>query len=83
VQKRRIYDITNVLEGRVVLVQLIRFLVLKLTHPGLNPKFDMSVIFTANYSFSRRRRPRRQRVALDDGLRESQDQADLVFRMCS
>jgi hypothetical protein len=29
----------------------------ELTHPGLNPIFDMSVIFTANYSFSGRRHP--------------------------
>jgi hypothetical protein len=47
-------------EGNIAecLVQLIRFLVVKLTHPGLNPKFNMSVAFTANYSFSGRRRPR-------------------------
>jgi hypothetical protein len=39
---------------RVNLAQLVRFLVVELTHPGLNPIFDMSVTFTANYSFSRR-----------------------------
>jgi hypothetical protein len=65
--------------GRVGLTQLVRFLVVELTHPGSNPKFDMSVAFTANYSFSGRRRHRRQRVALDDRLCESQDQADSVF----
>jgi hypothetical protein len=46
--------------SRVGLAQLVRFLVVKLTHPGSNPKFGMSVTFTANYSFSGRRRPRRQ-----------------------
>jgi hypothetical protein len=39
---------------RVVLVQLIRFLVVKLTHLDLNPKFDMGVASMANYSFSGR-----------------------------
>jgi hypothetical protein len=43
---------------RVGLAQLVRFLVVKLTHPGSNPKFDMGVAFTANYFFSGRRRPR-------------------------
>jgi hypothetical protein len=36
----------------VGLAQLVRFLVVELTHPGSNPKFDMCVAFTANYSFS-------------------------------
>jgi hypothetical protein len=35
---------------------LIRFLVVELIYPYLNSKFDMSVIFIANYSFSWRRR---------------------------
>jgi hypothetical protein len=39
------------------LPQLVRFLVVKLNHLGSNPKFDMRVIFMANYSFSGRRRP--------------------------
>jgi hypothetical protein len=65
------------------LTQLVRFIVVKLTHPDSNPRFDMSVAFTTNYSFSSRRRPRRQRDALDDRLRESQDQAASVFRRCS
>jgi hypothetical protein len=30
---------------------------MKLTHSVLNPKFGMSVIFTANYSFNGRRHP--------------------------
>jgi hypothetical protein len=30
---------------------------MKLTHSVSNPKFGMSVIFTANYSFSGRRHP--------------------------
>jgi hypothetical protein len=41
----------------VSLVQLIRFIAVELTHPGLNSRFDMSVAFTTNYSFSERRRP--------------------------
>jgi hypothetical protein len=67
----------------VGLAQLVRFLVVELTHPGLNPRFDMCVAFTVNYSFSESRRPHRQRVTLDDRLCESQDQTGLVFRMCS
>jgi hypothetical protein len=34
------------------LVQLVRFLVVKLIHSNLNSRFDMSVIFTTNYSFN-------------------------------
>jgi hypothetical protein len=48
-----------VLNSRVDLVQLIRFLVVKITHSCLNPRFDMSAIFTTNYFFSGRRRLRR------------------------
>jgi hypothetical protein len=40
---------------RVGLTQLVRFLVVKLIHSDLNPKFYMSVAFTDNYSFSGRR----------------------------
>jgi hypothetical protein len=47
-------------DGRVGLAQLVRFLVVELTHSGLNPKFDMCVVFMSNYSFSKRRRLRRQ-----------------------
>jgi hypothetical protein len=65
------------------LIQLVRFLLVKLTHPVLNHRFDMGVVFTANYFFSGKQRPRRQRVALGDRLHESQDQADSVFQMCS
>jgi hypothetical protein len=61
----------------VGLARLVGFLVVELTHSGLNSIFDMSVVFTANYFFSGRRRPRRQRDALGDRLRESQDQAGL------
>jgi hypothetical protein len=43
--------------SRVVLVQLVRFLVIKLIHSSLNFRFDIRVIFTTNYSFTRRRRP--------------------------
>jgi hypothetical protein len=39
----------------------------------------MNIIFMANYSFSGRRRPRRQQDALGDRLPESQDQAGSVF----
>jgi hypothetical protein len=38
--------------SRVRLAQLIRFLVVELIHPVLNHRFDMSVVFTINYSFS-------------------------------
>jgi hypothetical protein len=41
--------------SKVGLAQLVRFLVVELTHPGSNPRFDMGVAFTANYSFSGRR----------------------------
>jgi hypothetical protein len=41
---------------RVDLVQLIRFLVVKLNHSDLNHIFDMCVTFTHNYSFSGRQR---------------------------
>jgi hypothetical protein len=51
---------------RVGLTQLIRFLVVELTYSGLNLRFDMGVTFTANYYFSGRRCPRRQRDALYD-----------------
>jgi hypothetical protein len=37
---------------KVGLVQLVRFIVVELTHSGLNPIFDMGVTFIANYSFS-------------------------------
>jgi hypothetical protein len=61
------------------LAQLIRFLMVELTYPGSNPKFDMSVVFMTNYFFSGRRRPHRQRGTLDNRLRESQDQVSSVF----
>jgi hypothetical protein len=54
--------------GRVGLDQLVRFLVVELTHPGSNPRFDMGVAFTTNYFLSGRRHPRRQRGALGDQL---------------
>jgi hypothetical protein len=66
-------------ERRVALAQLIRFLVVELTHLNSNPRFDMGAAFTANYSFSERRHPHRQRCTLGDRLRESQDQAGSVF----
>jgi hypothetical protein len=69
--------------GRVSLDQLVRFLVVKLTYSDSNPKFNMSVVFMANYSFSGRRYPRRQRDTLSDRLHKFQDQTDLVFQMCS
>jgi hypothetical protein len=67
------------LSCRVGLVQLVRFQVVKLIHLGLNHRFNMSVVFTANYSFSGRRRLRRQRDALSNRLHESQDQASSLF----
>jgi hypothetical protein len=39
-------------------INWVRFLVVELTHPDSNLRFDMDVTFTINYSFSRRRRPR-------------------------
>jgi hypothetical protein len=39
------------------LAQLVRFLVVELTHPDSNFRFDMSVVFMTNYSFSGGRRP--------------------------
>jgi hypothetical protein len=39
---------------RVALAQLVRFLVVELTHSDSNPGFDMSITFTTNYSFSGR-----------------------------
>jgi hypothetical protein len=39
---------------RVGLVQLVRFLLVELIYLGLNLRFDMSVIFMINYSFSGR-----------------------------
>jgi hypothetical protein len=82
-----VFRLPQVIQGfghyRVGLAQLIRFLVVELTHLGLNTRFDIRVIFTANYSFSGRRRPHRQRDALGDRLCESQDQVDSVCQMCS
>jgi hypothetical protein len=46
------------------LSQLIRFIVVELTHSGSNYTFDMNVALTANYSFSRRRHLYQQRDAL-------------------
>jgi hypothetical protein len=66
----------------VGLTQLIRFLVVKLTHPDSNPRFDMCIVFMANNSFSGMRRPHRERCTLGVRLRESQDQVDLVFQRC-
>jgi hypothetical protein len=72
----------------VGLAQLVRFLVVELTYSGSNLRFDMGVVFMVNYSFSGRRRPRRQRDTLGDRLREFQDQAGSVLKvgcvcMCS
>jgi hypothetical protein len=39
---------------RVDLTQVVKFLVLKLIHLSLNFRFNMGVVFTANYSFSER-----------------------------
>jgi hypothetical protein len=41
----------------VDLAQLVRFLVVELTHPSSNSRFDIDVAFTANYSFSGRQCP--------------------------
>jgi hypothetical protein len=42
------------------LTQLVRFLMVKLTHPDSNPRFDMNITFMTNYFFSGRRRPYQQ-----------------------
>jgi hypothetical protein len=63
----------------VGLTKLVRFLVIELTHPDSNSRFDMCVVFTDNYYFSRRRRPRRQRCTIGDRLHESQDQSQLIL----
>jgi hypothetical protein len=68
---------------RVGLAQMIRFLMVELIHPCLNPIFDMSIIFTTNYYFSGRRRSHQQRVTLSDRLHESQDQSGSVIQRCS
>jgi hypothetical protein len=65
------------------LAQLARFLVVELNHSDSNSRFDMNVVFTTSYSFSGRRRPRRQRIVLDDRLRESQNQVVSIFQICS
>jgi hypothetical protein len=46
-------------EVRVDLVQPVRFLVMKLIYLGSNSRFDMCIVFMANYSFSERRRIQR------------------------
>jgi hypothetical protein len=56
----KIVCMINIVIRRVGLAQVVRFLMVVLTNSGLNTRFDMSVIFLANYSFSGRRRPRRQ-----------------------
>jgi hypothetical protein len=38
----------------VDLVQLVRFLVVKLTHTCSNSRFDMNIVFMTNYSFNGR-----------------------------
>jgi hypothetical protein len=53
------------------LAQLVKFLVVKLIHPDSNIRFGMSIAFMTNYYFSGTRRPRRQRNALSDRLRET------------
>jgi hypothetical protein len=58
---------------RVGLTQLVRFLVVELNYTCSNPKFDMSVIFTANYSFSGMQHLCRQRCTLGDRFHKSQD----------
>jgi hypothetical protein len=40
--------------GTVSLAQLVKFLVVELTHLGSNPIFDMGAAFTVNYFFSGR-----------------------------
>jgi hypothetical protein len=74
---------TSVKRGRLGLVHLVKFLMVELIHPCLNHKFDMSIVFTVNYFFSRRRHFHQQRDVFDDRFYKSQDQADSVFQMYS
>jgi hypothetical protein len=57
IYKNAVDEDNDKLIHKVGLAQLVRFLVVELIHPGSNPRFDMGVAFTANYSFSWRRRP--------------------------
>jgi hypothetical protein len=45
---------------RLRLTQLVKFFIVESIHPGLNPIFDLCVIFMINYSFNGRRCSRRQ-----------------------
>jgi hypothetical protein len=63
----------------VVITQLIRFVVVKLNYLGLNFRFNMCVIFTANYSFSGRRRPIDNDVLLMTDFVNLKIKVDLVF----
>jgi hypothetical protein len=73
---------------RVGLAQLVRLLVVKLTHSCSNSRFDIGVVFmvnysvafTINYSFSERRRSRRRQDVISDRFNKSQDQAGSVFQ---
>jgi hypothetical protein len=56
---------------RVHLTQLVRFLVMELIHSGSNPRFDICVIFIANYSFSGRQCSHQQQYVLSDRLCKS------------
>jgi hypothetical protein len=62
---------------RVGLAQLVRFLVVELIHSDSNSKFNICVVFTANYSFSGKsmrvcvHRSEYGRGALVDRLHES------------
>jgi hypothetical protein len=56
----KIVCMINIVIRRVDLAKVVRFLMVILTNSGLNTRFDMSAIFLANYSFSGRRRLRRQ-----------------------
>jgi hypothetical protein len=69
--------------GRLNLAQLVRFLVVKLTHLGSNFIFGMSIVFTPNYSLDGRRHYCRQRDALGDRFCESKDQVEPVFQIYS
>jgi hypothetical protein len=52
--------LNSVVLRRVSLAQLIRFVVVELTHSCSNSRFDMDVVFMINYYFSGSRRPRQQ-----------------------
>jgi hypothetical protein len=61
---------------------MVRFLVVEPTHPGSNPRFDMCVAYLCLIILSVVDNVSVDSETLFDRLRESQDPAGPVFRMC-